>query len=156
MKFWFYHQNRHKKPPSGTQNRPQIVHFGSKNRWKSPKLKKKVSFRSIDFSSEKKKRKKLKKGAPQGEPDLAGERKAQWEIWWHHVAIWCYLWKLIWSCCYQLLCLGADVWSLKREAVSFELWALSFKLKAWSLKVEAWRLKLEALSFELQALSFKL
>ena len=82
-------------------------------------------------------------------PDLAGERKAQWEIWWHHVAIWCYLWKLIWSCCYQLLCLGADVWSLKLEAVSFEHWALSFKLKAWSLN-------LEALSFVLWAASFKL
>ena len=36
--------------------------------------------------------------------------------------------NLMWSCCYQLLCLGADVWSLKLEAVSFELWALSFKL----------------------------
>ena len=43
--------------------------------------------------------------------------------------------KLMWSCCYQLLCLGADVWSLKLEAVSFELWALTFKLWAWSLKL---------------------
>ena len=43
--------------------------------------------------------------------------------------------NLMWSCCYQLLCLGADVWSLKLEAVSFELWALSFKLWAWSLKL---------------------
>ena len=30
-------------------------------------------------------------------PDLAGERKAQWEIWWHNVAICCYQWKLLWS-----------------------------------------------------------
>ena len=38
-----------------------------------------MSFRSIDFSSEKKKRKKLEKGAPPIEPDLVGERKASFE-----------------------------------------------------------------------------
>ena len=47
---------------------------------KSPKIRKKESLQSIDFSREKISEKKLEKGPLQIKPDLAGERKAHFGI----------------------------------------------------------------------------